>query len=200
MNKILQVQFLLEYISKSKKTPLDIQKVYRELVVLLEEFSAFESSIFQESQIQKIFQSKYNMTINTYEKAKSHLYTSIETKILREEKKAIFQTLMESNFKEYAKHLKKSQEDFEASLPKVEAKMYQMITLYIELLLTSLDLFVFFEDGVVEDVQKTTSYSIKVHDTLMQNIFYKEEREHVESGLRKLCTVYIGLYCKEFMT
>lgn len=198
MDKIVQVQLLLEFIAYSQKTPKDIQKVYTSMLQILEEYELYTKSIFTCKQIEQILKDRAKLHINEYEMAKYHLSKLLHNNKLQEEKKSIFHSLMASNFQAKAEKLKKSKEDFEASLSKVEAKMYTMISLYIELFLASLDVFTLFSSQHQKSVENITSFSILIHDALIKNIFYEEERKHIELGLKQLSVVYIGLYCKEF--
>lgn len=197
MNKKLQIQFLLEYIAQSTSTPKDIQKVYLSILQNLETHHFYTPSIFTCKQIEQILQDRSNIQIHEYETAKYHLYKLLESDTLKEEKKSILHSLLASNFKAHAQKLQKSKEDFEASLSKVEAKMYKMISLYIELLLIVLDSFMLFLEQDEKDVETITAFAISTHEILMKNIFYKEEQEHIETGLKQLSVVYISLYCKE---
>lgn len=101
---------------------------------------------------------------------------------------------MGSNFGSKKSYLDISIKEFENNLTPVEVKMYSIIKTYIGALLEALDVFVLFDERYEASVEQLSHFALSIHAPLMDQIFFEEEREHVEEGLKQIAVVYIGLY------
>ena len=198
MNKLKRrCHYLLECLVKDEAAPQKLHAVYARVLESLRDAELCTISSFTCKQIKALLKAHESLEVINYEEAqrllKKELIACAHDE-LEVQKKAIFYSLMGSNFADKKHFLNHSLQDFENNLSAVELKMYTIIKMYIGALLEALDLFVLFDERYEASVEQLSLYAMAVHVPLMEHIFFEEERTHVEEGLKQIAVVYIGLY------
>lgn len=194
---IKKIHLILEYLAKCKSSSPQTQEVYMCMLDTLANNSLCAKSMFTCKQISKLLKGE----VDSYDSAKivldkiSRSYKSAE---LLKQKSDIYNSLMGGNFPSHKDKLSSSIEDFEASLSSVEVKMYMMIKNYIMTLSEALEFFMIFDVDKKSSIESVSSYGVKIHENILQNLFYDEEKIHIDDALRELAAIYIGLYYRSF--
>lgn len=194
---IKKIHLILEYLAKCKSSSPQTNELYMYILDTLASDGLCAKSMFTCEQISKLLRGE----ISSYETAKALLDKSFDQfrdTNLRVQKRDIFNSLMAGNFPSHKAKLSNSIEDFEASLSSVEAKMYMMIKSYIVALSEALEFFMIFDKEKKSSVELVTSYALKIHESILKNLFYEEEKIHIDESLKQLAIVYIGLYYRSF--
>lgn len=113
---------------------------------------------------------------------------------LRAKKQHLIHTFLGANFPEKKHLLEASLQAFEQALSPVEEKMYGLLRLYLSSLDEAVELFVLFDTSREASFEGMSTYVASVHEGLIEDIFYKEERVLVEEGLGKMGLVLSGVY------
>lgn len=187
-----KVQLILEFLAKCKHTSKEYQNVYDFILHELSNENLCARTIFSCEQIKTLLKGE----INTQEKAEKFLHEHLVKK--NEEFQnyldKIFTTLLSANFPAHQEKLKSSLVEFEASLDKVEAKIYVMIKTYIKTLMLALELYIFFDDERLRELTQVVEFAKRVHENILKNLFYEEEVTLMDDALRQLLSVYVGVY------
>ena len=192
-----RLHYLLECIVKDETTPKELHAVYKTVLESLRDAQLCVITNFSAKQILSLLKAHENIEVTDVPQMQMVLKKELVSTLneaLEGQKKAIFISLMRSNFPAKNHFLEDSIQDFENNLSPVELKMYTIIKMYIGALLEALDIFVCFDERQEASVEQLSFYALRVHEPLLQQIFFEEERGHVEEGLKQIAVVYIGLY------
>lgn len=107
----------------------------------------------------------------------------------------IFISLLKSNFPHVINA--KTLDEIELSLDKVEKKIYQILKTYIDTLLVMMQSFFILDEKKQKSIETFSAFALSIHDILLQNLFFEEEKEHFNAPLKQLLVVYISLYYKK---
>ncbi len=195
--KTNQIHLTIEYLAKCQNSSKQIQKTYEEILQALIDESLCAKSMFNCKQLSTLMKKN----ASNHEEARKYLeklFKNFRTKELEMQKREIFKSLMGGNFPKHKQMLKRGLENFEASLSEVEAKMYMMIKTYIEIFCEAMECFMIFDTEKKKSVEEATNYALKIHNTLMTQVFFHEEKELLEDALKQLSIVYIGVYYRSY--
>lgn len=192
-----RLHYLLECLSKDERTPTELHAVYTKVLESLRDAQLCAITNFSAKQIISLLKAHEGINVSNVQEMQTILKKEVASTVneaLAVQKKAIFIALISSNFPSKKHLIDVSIQDFENNLTPVESKMYTIIKMYIGALLEALDIFVIFDERYEASVEQLSLYAMGIHEPLMEQIFFEEERAHVEEGLKQIAVVYIGLY------
>ncbi len=188
-----KIQLSLEFLAKCDTASKEQQLFFADVLNELSEENFCAKTIFTCKQLKTLL----NGEIKSVDEAMRFL----QKHLLEEEKKSfsvyidnIFNSLLSSNFPSHAHLLKVGINEFEASLEKVEAKIYTLIKTYIDLLCLVLELYIHFDEKREKKLQDVVEFGKKIHLFILKHIFYEEEIKLLNNSLEQLLSVYIGVY------
>lgn len=190
MNK--KVQLVLEFLAKCKTTSKEYQQVYSAILDELSEQNLCARTIFSCKRIKTLLKNE----ITSQHEAEIFFKHNLSNKDEEFKKllKKIYFSLLSSNFSAHAPLLNVGINEFEASLNRVEAKIYKMIEAYIKTILLSLELYIFFDQKKEKGLIEIVDFSKKCHEVIVKNLFYDEEKSLMDKSLKELLTIYVGVY------
>ncbi len=191
MNK--KIQLILEFLAKCKTVSSEKQDVYKCILHELSEEILCAKTIFTCKQIKTLLKGEINSSEEAERFFKKHLLKN-ENKKLVPYLDNIFMSLISSNFPTHAHLLKLGTSEFEASLDKVEAKIYMMIKTYIQMLRFALGLYVYFDEKRQKELSEIVEFAKNIHACILKHMFYEEEIALLNNSLEQLLSVYVGVY------
>lgn len=197
MDNIKRLHLMLDNLAKSKTIPVGNQKVYLLMQDILEKEALSIKTAFTCKRIDEIL----GVDTSTSESADFHLdkfLSPFRSESLKIQKEELFNSLLAGNFPLHVKELEKGMREFEASLSQVEAKMYMMIGSYVRAISLSLEFYMIFDEKKDRSIEEITSYAMKMHDCVLENLFFDEEKEHIDESLKQILVIFIGLYYQNF--
>lgn len=188
--------YLIEYLAKSEKNPF-----YARVIEHLTSCMLYSPSSLTQTRLSTVMH-HYGLEIPKDENdAQKRLDVALDAVLpssLNEGKKALFMTLLASNFPKKKGFLTLSLELFLSQLEPVEKSIYENLLAYVSGLNRGLALFYVLakEQTTPFTPEQLVSLGSFLHVTLCQLIFNEEELGALEEGLKSLMSVYLTLYGK----
>lgn len=183
MNK--ELNYLIEFLAKSSDKNATF---YKDILSFFSENLIYTSSKYEIKTL-RVLASKDEIYLEeSFDGVLKHLDTFLEDSMnntIKEAKKQLLQTLIQSNFK-------KKKEQFD----KVETSIYKCLTSYIYGLTRGLELFYVYTLKDVKKPELFIEYGNFLHIRLIKEIFNKQERELLEDKLKEVMGVYLSVYAR----
>lgn len=197
MDNIKSLHLILDSLAKSKTLPIANQKIYLYMQDILEQEALSIKTNFTCNKIDKLL-SIDTSSVQSVDFYLEKFLSPLRPESLAKQKDDIFNSLLSGNFPLHVKELEKGEKEFESSLTQVESKMYMMIKEYIKAICLSLEFYMIFDELKQRSIQEVTTYGMKMHECVVKNLFFEEEKEQIDDSLKQILVIYIGIYYQNF--
>jgi len=194
-----EILYLMEYLRKSTQAPEHV--FYECMIQTLATLELYQPSKYTQTQLFTLMQHQNQTSPKDAQEAAKMVDKSLEDLLpipLREAKKKLFITLLQSNFPKKKSFLTVSLELFVSQLEPVEKNIYENLLGYVSALNRALSFFYALakENAKTFDPESLVDFGDALHVNLLGLLFNKEERNYLAAGLKELLGVYLSLYGK----
>jgi len=194
-----EIIYLMEYLRKSTHMPEHV--FYECILQTLATLELYQPSHYTQKQIYTLMQHQNQICPQDAQEAVKRVDKLIEDLLplsLREAKKKLFITLLQSNFPKKKSFLTISLALFVSQLEPVEKNIYENLLGYVSALNRALS---FFYGLAKENTQTFNPESLvyfgeALHVNLLELLYNEEEHHYLDAGLKELLGVYLSLYGK----
>lgn len=183
MNK--EINYLIEYLAKSSdKNAL----IYKDILEFFSEHLIYAISKYKIKSLQVLAAKNDIELANSFDAVLKRLDTLLEENMndeIKEAKKQLLDTIIQSNFK-------KKKEQFD----KVETSIYKCLTSYIYGLTRGFEIFYMYTKDNVKEPEVFIEYGNFLHVKLIDTIFNEEEKALLEEKLKEVMSIYLSVYAR----